>query len=259
MLTRSRVRRPAAAALAVAAAIFLPAWYSEPGYSRPLTPPGNPGVHDFRPLSFDRGESFINLFPGYKPEVPFHDGSFRPFGGLPETPGFHLPDQVRILQEADGRVAENGEAPLRRSIRTFDEKAVFGAPYFDEILEAAKAHRVDPALIAAVIRAESSFVPSAISRKGAQGLMQLLPAMARHLGVECAFDPRENIRGGTAHLAGLADRFGEADVELILAAYHAGEGAVEEFGGVPPYRETRAYVKRVCAFWQETFAAHPAF
>lgn len=157
-----------------------------------------------------------------------------------------------------GAVASAPDARSRRSVRAFEENLLVASLYSKEILDAAKAHRVDPTLIAAVIRAESNFDPSAISRKGARGLMQLMPATARRLGVLRAFDPRENIRGGTAYLAELADRFGETAVELILAAYNAGERAVEEFGGIPPYRETRAYVRRVTALWNDARAARPA-
>lgn len=150
------------------------------------------------------------------------------------------------------------EAGPRRSVRSFDEGSPVASPYSREILEAARAHRIDPALIAAVIKAESNFVPSAVSPKGARGLMQLMPATARRMGVRRDFDPRENIRGGTAYLAELAGRFGETAVELILAAYNAGEQAVEAFGGVPPYRETQAYVKKVTALWRSARAAGPA-
>jgi soluble lytic murein transglycosylase-like protein len=79
--------------------------------------------------------------------------------------------------------------------------------------------------------------------------MQLMPSTARRLGVRSPFDPRDNIRGGVAYLAELAERFGEKNADLILAAYNAGEQAVEEYGGVPPYRETRDYVRRVLALW----------
>jgi len=155
-------------------------------------------------------------------------------------------------------LASAPDAGSRRSVRAFEEKLPVASLYSKEILEAAKKHRVDPALIAAIIKTESNFDPSAVSRKGARGLMQLMPATARRLGVSHAFDPRENIRGGTAYLAELADRFGDTAVELILAAYNAGERAVEEFGGIPPYRETRAYVKRVTALWNDACAARPA-
>ncbi len=145
-----------------------------------------------------------------------------------------------------------------RSVRVVEEKLLVDSPYSKEIVQAAREYRIDPTLIAAVIRAESDFDPSAISRKGARGLMQLMPATARRMGVRRDFDPRENIRGGTAYLAELAERYGEKAVELILAAYNAGERAVEEFGGVPPYRETRAYVRRVTTLWREARAARPA-
>lgn len=155
------------------------------------------------------------------------------------------------------RLASAEEAVPRRSVRAFEGRSLVVSPYSKEILDAAREYRVDPVLIAAVIRAESNFVPSAISPKGARGLMQLMPATARRLGVARAFDPRENIRGGTAYLAELADRYGDTAVELILAAYNAGERAVADFGGVPPYRETRAYVRRVSALWHEALAARP--
>ncbi len=142
------------------------------------------------------------------------------------------------------------DAGAHPSIRAFEGTLSVVSPYQKEISDAAKAYRIDPALIVAVIRAESNFEPGAVSRKGARGLMQLMPATARRLGVRRDFDPRENIRGGTAYLAELAERFGETAVDLILAAYNAGERAVDEFGGVPPYRETRAYVKKVTELWR---------
>jgi soluble lytic murein transglycosylase-like protein len=149
--------------------------------------------------------------------------------------------------------------PSVRSVRSFAAAAALPkTPYDPYIAEAAAKHRIDPALIAAVIRVESNFVPHAVSRKGARGLMQLMPATARRLGVKRAFDPRENIRGGAAYLAELAERFGEHAADRILAAYNAGEKAVESYDGVPPYRETRDYVKRVTALWEAAHAAASA-
>ncbi len=158
-------------------------------------------------------------------------------------------------EQEEQRLASAGSYP---SVRAFEEESPVVSPYSKEILDAAKKYRIDPTLISAVIRAESDFDPSAISRKGARGLMQLMPTTARRMGVRRDFDPRENIQGGTAYLAELAERYGEKAVELILAAYNAGERAVEEFGGVPPYRETRAYVRKVTALWQEARRARPA-
>ena len=118
------------------------------------------------------------------------------------------------------------------------------APYAREIREAAERHGVPEGLISAVIRIESGFNPQAISRKGARGLMQLMPGTASMLGVRDSFDPRQNIDGGVRHLRALIQRFGN-DFHLALAAYNAGEGAVVSSGGIPPYPETRDYVTRV--------------
>ena len=112
------------------------------------------------------------------------------------------------------------------------------------IHEAARAHGVDPRLVAAVARRESAFDANAVSHKGAGGIMQLMPATARYLGVHDVFDARQNIFGGTRYLRTLLDTF-NGDLDLALAAYNAGPGAVEKHRGIPPYRETRAYVAAV--------------
>jgi len=109
----------------------------------------------------------------------------------------------------------------------------------------AAAAGVDPALIEAIIAKESGFDPTATSSAGARGLMQLMPQTAASLGVSDAYDPAQNIRGGTRYLRALLDRFGS--VELAVAAYNAGPSAVERYGGVPPYAETRSYVRSVLA------------
>jgi soluble lytic murein transglycosylase-like protein len=113
------------------------------------------------------------------------------------------------------------------------------------IKQVAAQHGVSADLVAAVIEAESEFNPRAVSRKGAQGLMQLMPKTAATLGVDDPFDPRENIEAGVKHLRALIDRFGSNNLPLVLAAYNAGEVAVIKHRGVPPYRETRAYVQRI--------------
>jgi soluble lytic murein transglycosylase-like protein len=119
-----------------------------------------------------------------------------------------------------------------------------GGSLRDLAAAAARRHGLDPDLVVAVVSVESGFRPQAVSPKGAQGLMQLMPRTASSLGVADAFDPAQNLDGGTRHLGQLLTLYG-GDLARALAAYNAGEGAVDRHGGVPPYRETRAYVKKV--------------
>jgi soluble lytic murein transglycosylase-like protein len=116
--------------------------------------------------------------------------------------------------------------------------------YRTEIAAASKDFGVDEAIVRAIIHAESAFNPNALSRVGAQGLMQLMPATARRFGVANAFDAAQNIRGGVQYLAFLLKRF-DGDLSLAAAGYHPGEGAVDKYAGVPPYSETQRYVQRV--------------
>ncbi len=118
------------------------------------------------------------------------------------------------------------------------------AAFDAEIRAAAAQQGVEEAIVRAIIHAESSFNPNALSRVGAQGLMQLMPATARRFGVSNAFDPSQNIRGGVQYLAWLLKRY-NGDLALVAAGYNAGEGAVDRYKGVPPYSETRRYVERV--------------
>ena len=127
-----------------------------------------------------------------------------------------------------------------------DATGVLQATPYGEIISAmSEAHGVDPLLVRALIQVESNYQARAKSRKGAMGLMQLMPSTARTYNVRNPFDPKANIEAGIKHLKGLIDRLGE--VKLALAAYNAGEGAVEKFNGVPPYRETKSYVSRILA------------
>ncbi|MCX4188890.1 lytic transglycosylase domain-containing protein [Methylophaga sp. OBS3] len=116
--------------------------------------------------------------------------------------------------------------------------------YKDDVQQLAIKYRVDPALVRAVIHAESAFKVNALSNKGAQGLMQLMPGTAKDMGVINAFDARQNIEGGVKYLAWLLETFNN-DIKLATAAYNAGPGAVKRFNGIPPYAETEVYVERV--------------
>ncbi len=114
--------------------------------------------------------------------------------------------------------------------------------------EAAASEGVPPALVKAVIAAESAFDSDAVSRKGAQGLMQLMPDTAQLVGVDDPFEPAQNVRGGTTYLRSMIDRYG--DLSRALAAYNAGPSAVDRYGGIPPFRETRDYVDRVLTYYR---------
>lgn len=119
------------------------------------------------------------------------------------------------------------------------------------IQEAAAEYDLDPALIRSVMQAESAFHPYAVSRAGAEGLMQLMPALADEMGVTDSFDPHENVMGGARYLKRLLD-YHNGNLDLALASYNAGPGNVARYGGVPPFRETRNYVKTIKALYKRS-------
>jgi soluble lytic murein transglycosylase-like protein len=148
--------------------------------------------------------------------------------------------EVRLERLPDGTpVMSNPGAPRRVAAVSRSQPEIKG-------MIDAQAHRqgLDPKLVHAVVRVESSYDPTALSRKGAMGLMQLMPETARSLEVDDPYDPEQNLRGGTAYLRHLLDRFG-GDLELALASYNAGPEAVDRYRGLPPYPETHDYVDRV--------------
>lgn len=147
-----------------------------------------------------------------------------PSPGAKPVPGLDQPSRQR------------GPAPRR---------AALPATEYDAFIEAvARENGLSPDLVKAVALVESGFNPDAVSPKGAQGIMQLMPSTAKRYGVRNAFDPLENLRAGTMHLRSLLDEF-DGDVRLALAAYNAGSGAVRRHGGVPAYPETQEYVRKI--------------
>jgi soluble lytic murein transglycosylase-like protein len=127
-------------------------------------------------------------------------------------------------------------------------------PYGEIIASMSQLHGVDPMLVRALIQVESGYRPTARSHKGAMGLMQLMPSTAREYKVGNPYEPKANIEAGIKHLKSLIDRWG---VDLGLAAYNAGEGAVKRFNGIPPYRETRSYVSRILSLARRPVASNP--
>ena len=157
-------------------------------------------------------------------------------------------------------IDENGvmhftNAPTSGKFKLFmRERKVFisklDSNQFDPIIsEASKKYGIEAPLIKAVIKAESDFDPNAISHKGARGLMQIMPMNYRLLNVENPFDPNQSIEGGARYLRDMLDRY-KGSLNLSLAAYNAGPGAVDRHGGVPPYPETTEYIERVMKYYQ---------
>lgn len=167
----------------------------------------------------------------------------RPGGVVQIAPVTTPPDYIRrVLPEGAPVVGGVG------AVGSASGRIPAGTPYADLFSRAGQTYGVDPALLAAVARQESGFDPNAVSPAGAQGLMQLMPATAQGLGVRNSFDPGQAVAGAARLLHDLIDRFGQVD--LALAAYNAGPGAVLRYDGIPPYPETQNYVRSVMAMWR---------
>jgi soluble lytic murein transglycosylase-like protein len=151
------------------------------------------------------------------------------------------------------RSVHAANVPGDRKLASVTNRHRYHAAVSDQELEEAVAHyareyRLSPALLMAIIKAESGFNPLAISKAGAVGLMQLIPETAIRHGVKNMYDTRDNIAGGARHIRYLLNRF-HGNVPFALAAYNAGEGKVDRYRQIPPYKETRAYVKKVIGFY----------
>jgi soluble lytic murein transglycosylase len=152
------------------------------------------------------------------------------------------------------RPAKNSWSFYRKEVRPGQDGALAGGQlihsYRDIIRQNARAFGLEEALVKAVIKVESNYNPQSLSNKGAQGLMQLIPATARLMKVDNPFDPAENIRGGSNYLRLMLDQF-NGNLDLALAAYNAGPNAVQRHRGIPPYTETREYVQRVRSYLEK--------
>ncbi len=159
------------------------------------------------------------------------------------------PDEVPYVAPEPERAADGIAVPIS-SVEAEAEALSAGAPSSRTEVMAlvdrlAAQHGVRVALARAVVQVESNYESRAVSPKGAMGLMQLMPATARQYALQDPFDPAQNLEAGLRHLRGLLDRYGKGRESLALAAYNAGEGAVTRYGGIPPFRETQNYVRRI--------------
>jgi soluble lytic murein transglycosylase-like protein len=168
------------------------------------------------------------------------------------------PQSMQAARSAAAEVRQMlGDAPGRQAA-SFSGGFASAERVNAAIERAATRHNVDPDLVRAVVKVESNFNPRAVSRKGAMGLMQLMPFTARQLNVSNPFDPEQNVDAGVRHLKRLLENFG-GDVKLTLAAYNAGSGAVMRNSGIPPYAETRNYVKRITQLYWNGKAGGQSF
>jgi soluble lytic murein transglycosylase-like protein len=171
---------------------------------------------------------------------------------LPDEAWIRVP-ATRVDRVVADEVVEPGEAPVTPGLTCSpewrDQPLPIDTPYRESITRAAHEANLHPLLLASLVKAESAFNPQAVSRAGARGLTQLMPAAAAQHGVEDVWDPQQNLRGGATHLRLLLDRF--QSLTLALAAYNAGAATVERSQGIPPYRETRTFVNRVLTVFCE--------
>lgn len=165
--------------------------------------------------------------------------------------------QVKVIKQADGTTKIYNESVQQRSRRLSGtlQPLTAGSQLARWIERYARREGLSPRLVQAVVQVESGYNPRALSSKGAMGLMQLMPATAGELGVVNAYDPEANIRGGARYLRQQLDRF-SGDIRLALAAYNAGPTAVAKYGDIPPYRETRNYVRKVLALYRHSVPSY---
>ena len=198
------------------------------------------GVRHLSNVPNDPRYKLVMRTPAYSKKAAQTTSSFAPSSLYSASRG----STSYPTRRSNAKLSRSGEANRQRFISDVDRIAA--------------QYRLDPALMHAVISAESSYNPWAVSPKGAMGLMQLMPGTAERFGVKNAYDPIANMHGGARYLRWLLDNFN--DTRLAVAAYNAGEGAVQKYGNqIPPYRETQTYVDRVLSYYQQYRTAGPYY
>ncbi|HNP27281.1 MAG TPA: transglycosylase SLT domain-containing protein [Nitrosomonas sp.] len=202
-------------------------------------------------LGYDEAQYALGWMYANGRGVPRNDSiAAQLFGMAAEQGHAHAGKMMRYLDDSlESALPECMQSVAENDLMDFVDK-----PYFDLVVELAPRYDLDPALVMAIITVESAFNVQAVSHKNAQGLMQLIPETAERFQVKNTFDAEENIKGGMAYLRWLLAFF-KGDVTLAVAAYNAGEGAVERHQGIPPYTETKNYVKKIQA--QYAKSTHP--
>jgi len=214
-----------------------------PVASHPSPQPG-PQAPSFEPQSAQPGDPMVarGIAPARAPDTSFT----KLIAQLTrQLKGIELTFR-QALNELSRRLEKDAAAPIQSAVSQSAPAPHAANPYDGLIRRAAQKHELDPALLTAVVRAESGFDQNALSSAGAMGLMQLMPETARSLGVRDPYDPGQNIEGGATLLRSMIDRY-SGRLDLALAAYNAGPGAVDDYNGVPPYAETRRYVDSILA------------
>lgn len=200
-------------------------------------------------LALEKQEAILAKFPDYSKE---YQNALRQEINLLTQKKKIIEQQAKDLERQikSGKIQQTGIVTVDSgSSYSYSSSSSYSGKYANIINEAARRYGIDPNLIAAVIRVESNFNPRARSSAGAMGLMQLMPGTARSLGVTNPYDPYQNIMGGAKYLAQQLKRFG-GSIEKALAAYNAGPGNVIKYGGIPPFRETQNYVKKVTQYYR---------
>ena len=177
-------------------------------------------------------------------------GGFVPAINENRKPDWAVQEGVKNPQTLVPQTLQDKDSSIKKVNIPFSNRSIKGERSFHPIIQnAASRYDIDPALVKAIIMAESDYNPRAVSKKGAKGLMQLMPVTARSLGVDDAFNPEQNIHAGVRYFKTLLKQF-DGDVKLALAAYTAGSSNVRHYKGIPPFKDTKRYLKKVYRYYE---------